>query len=177
MSAKGFEFSGFCAPPVEREFFPQEGMKPGEGIMLQLNLDHLSLERMDLMDARFNEIFDGSMSIMKMIEGVVEEANPKPKSKKLAAAAEKPKPVEVPKIELFTFEKARTRFYIEMLAGEPGNTDPFNRLVHGWNVTRDGQDVPVSYETFSQLPPHGLKRLWHFVMGEANNPTAQEKKQ
>ncbi len=85
-------------------------------------------------------------------------------------------PPEIPQIELFAFEKARLRFYAETLAGEPSDTDPEKRLIHGWDVVRDGQEVPISYETFVQMPPHGLNRLYRFIMGVANNPTASEKK-
>lgn len=193
MSDKGFEFSGFISAPVEREFLPREGMKEGEGVKLMLNLDYLTIERMDQLDAKFNKMFDGSLGILKAVDKAVselateDEPDPTPKTdaiakrgkKKLPVAATKPAPATpaVPQIELFVFEKARARFYAETLAGEPGNTDPEKRLIHGWNVVRDGEDVPICYESFIQMPPHGLTKLYRFVIGAANNPTSQEKKQ
>lgn len=173
MVAKGFDFAGLASPPIEREFFPHEGMKAGEGIKLMLNLDFLTLEKMESLEAGFNAIFDETANSLRDLIAPP-PAKGRRKSNKLAVTGTKPE--ELPKIELFAFEKAKFRFFAGALAGQPGSTDPTDRLIHGWDVVRDGKPVPISYEAFLQMPPHGLSRLYRFCVGEANNPTTSEKK-
>lgn len=209
MPENGFDFSGFRSLPVEREFLPREGMKAGQGVKLMLNLDLLSLEKMEQLEAAFNEGIEQAAGLFKS-----PVPPPPAKSDKLAVAGKKPLPkmkkaellakakflgltisadakideiaaeiqlaetvtFNYPKLELFAFEKARFKFFARALAGGPGETDPYDRLIYSWDVTKDGKPVPISYESFLQMPPHGLKKLYQFVIGEANNPTAQEKK-
>ncbi len=168
----GFDFSGFASPPVEREFFPRDDMKPGEGVKIKINLDLLTLEKMEALEGEFNNIFQESAVSLK--EAIAPPDVKGRKSTKMAVAGEKP--LALPKIELFAFEKAKFRFFAGALAGLPGSTDANDRLIHSWDVQKDGTPIPVTHEAFLQMPPHGLSRLYRFCVGEANNPTPSEKK-
>lgn len=167
MKSNGFEFSGFRKPPVEREFLPHEDMKPGEGVMLKLNLDLLTLERMEQLETEFDGIFETTVA------KALPEAS-KAKSKKLTVAGTKPEPAA--KISLFDYEKKMFKLRARMLAGRPGEDDPDTRIIQSWNVVADGKAVPVSFEAFLQMPSSGLRKLYEFCTGEANNPTKNEKK-
>jgi hypothetical protein len=215
MSSNGADFSDFFSAPVAREFFPSEAAEAaGKSVTVYLNLDFLTIEKMEQLETEFNDGVSAAAGIIKKVEEV-EPAKPKSRSTKLAVVGKKPLkkmktaellakaaeldldipdgatdeeiiaeielseiiPFEFPRIPLFAFEKNRFRFFARTLAGEPGNTDPNKRLLHGWGlVDKDKQPVPISYESFVQMPPHGLHRLYRFVIGEANNPTPQEKK-
>lgn len=178
MSKSGFEFSGFFAPPVEREFLLAEGMEPGTGVQIFINLDLLTIEKMQELEAEFNAIFDDSVApIRKALDAVADAEQKDRDSEEAGADTDKPEVTQLPKLELFALEKAKFKFFARALAGPEGDTNPSNRLLHSWNVVRDKKAVPISYESFLQMPPHGLIRLYRFCIGEANNPTAQEKKQ
>lgn len=180
----GFEFTGFSSPAVEREFLPTDSTKPGEGVTLWLNLDLLTIEYMEALEAEFNKQCDEAIT---QFAGIAPEPEPEPetksgakKSKALAVAGTKPEPKRdlpaLPKVELFLMEKARYRFFIIAMAGQPGEDNPDTRLLRAWNVYRDGKKVPVSYESFLDMPPHALARMYRFIISEASNPTPQEKK-
>lgn len=172
--SKSFEFSGLFSPAVDREFLPTDNLKPGEGLTLSLNLDFLTLESMEMLEAEVNNIVNNAAGFLDAVTEVEEEPKKTRGKKQIAVAATKPIPV--PKIELFVFEKARYRFFARALAGQQGENDPSQRLIRDWNLVKAGTKVPVSYETFIQMPPHGLAKLYRYVIGEANNPTSSEKK-
>lgn len=189
MSSKGFEFSGFRSLPVEREFLPLADMKAGDGVLLQINLDLLTLEKIEDLETEFNRLMNESMgfaealdAINDAIEAAAESEAPQPKQvkgKKMPVAGTKPdaiKKFEVPKIEIYAEQKARFRFHATALAGKPGNTDPYDRLIYDWSAVKNGKKIPISYEVFMQMPPHALLKMYYFCLGEANNPTTQEKK-
>ncbi|CAN5508925.1 hypothetical protein BH10ACI2_BH10ACI2_04340 [soil metagenome] len=174
MSKNGFDFSGFRSLPVEREFFPMDGLAAGEGVTLQLNLDLLTLEKMDQLEIEFNAIFDEILNPFKELE---KDAEANTETALVKSGEAEPKPFQLPKFEMFALEKAKFSFFARVLAGAAGEADEYNRFIHSWNVTKKGKPVPITYESFLQMPPHGLARLYRFCVSEANNPTASEKKQ
>lgn len=183
----GFEFNGLFTS-VEREFLPNEDLKKGQGIMLTLNLDLLTLEYMEHLEGEFNRIANEAFSMLSYVRGedaelqIDEPADEAAKALAIvedAAKAEGEKTFEtdgMPPIELFMMEKARFRFWATALAGRDGDKDPDKRLLRDWSVVKDGKKVPVTYKILTQMPYHGLRKLYVFVIGEANNPTPSEKK-
>lgn len=182
MAKNGFDFSGFFSAPVEREFYPTEqAEKDGNAILVKINLDLLTLEKMEQLEAEFNSIFEDAAGLFAKIDEVKAEIDAGQKKEdaleKVDAITEELEKVpELPKFQLFAYEKASFKFYARALAGEPGNDDATHRLLHSWNVVKGKTPVPISYESFLQMPPHGLRKLYRFCVGEANNPTPQEKK-
>lgn len=183
MATKGFDISGFRMPPVEREFLPHEDVQPGDGVKLLLNLDLLTLERMELIDEEFRAMFD------EKVEPETEEletsqalaiTEPTSKSKKLPVAGKKPekkKPSPTSAISLYAYERAVIPFRAKLLAGQPGEDDPDKRIIRSWNVVKNGKAMPVCYESLIVMPSQALEKLYLFCTREANNPTKDEKKE
>ena len=188
MAKDGFDFSGFRALPVERLFFPTEQARADNNpVKLMLNLDFLSLEKMEQLETEFNAIFDETFGVFRKIEEAAEDLPEETAADAVTAlavvdedtaatAAPEAKALDLPKLELFALEKSKFRFFVRALAGAPGEKDPNNRFIHSWDVMKGNKAIPISYESFLQMPPHGLMDLYRFCVGEANNPTAQEKK-
>ena len=188
--SNGFDFGGFRSSPVEREYFPVDGMKSGEGVTLQLNLDLLTTAKMTQLEDEYNAIYeDLARPFESLFKALKPAADEKPARKPveepenaadedpaIEAADEKEEDSSLPAMRIFSFEKANLTFYARVLGGSPENTDPYDRLIHGWNVTENGKPMPVSNESFLRMPPHAVKRLYRFCLGAANNPTEDEKK-
>ncbi len=182
MTENGFEFSDLFSAPIEREFFPREGIKDGEGIKLMLNLDFLTMERMEQLEGEaqriaveFAEAY-GEPELIDAPEGEAPAAGKKAKKPDAGKETTEALQKTSPKVQLFGIEKAMFKIMAITLAGPSGLTDPTQRLINSWNVVRDGKPVPVSYESFCQIPQHGLQKLYRFCLYSAPNPTKDEKK-
>lgn len=202
MPEAGFEFSGFLSPAVARDFYPTEqAEKDKTAVKLWLNLDMLTIERMEQLETDYAQFLDDATGVFTAVselfkaddadsdtdtdavaitDAVTDGKQPTAKKKKeLAVAGKKPSKTGLPatRIGVFAMEKTRLRFYATVLGGRAGENDPTKRLIADWNLVRDGKPIPISYEVFLQMPPHGLAKLYQFVLGAANSPTPQEKKQ
>lgn len=151
----GFEIAKLRRPPVSVEYKPTEDIKDGEGLQLKLNLDLLTMARLEEMEKEFETTANTVAKVLKK--------NDEPESESETEETEK--------ISIFHFDKANIRFKARMLGGEPGENNPDDRYIADWNVEADGKPVPVCYETFAAMPATVLKNLHDFVTGEASAPT------
>lgn len=163
MSKNGFEFSGFRRPLIGVEYKPHPSVKDGEGVQLQLNLDLLTIERMEEIEANFNEVFSrfGASLADDAAEGSDQEEGLVKKDRR---------------ISLYSYEKALFNMRVSLLAGTKGNADPNARFIHSWNVVKDGKPLPVEFESFDGMSTTAVADLYNFVTTAANNPTESEKK-
>jgi|GEM_PF-6916754 len=168
-----FEFGGFRKPPIDVEYKPHDSVPEGQGVMMKLNLELLTLDRMEQIDAEFE-------ATLKSVEQEIDETA---KGKKLlteGGGAKKPARSDAGgnNVGIFAFDRALLRMKIIMLAGAPGadQDKPFDRLIHSWNVVEGGAPVAITFENIARLPSAQIERLYAFATGEANKPTAKEKK-
>lgn len=145
----GFEFEKLRVLPVEAEFKPNEQIVDGEGLKLQLNLDLLTVGKMEEVEAE-NRQREKDLTVL--------EAKQKNKSKKKEES-----------ISAFHFIKTDIRFKARQLGGKPGENNPADRYIADWDLVQNGAKVPVSYEIFEQMPLQLLNELYNFVVGEANS--------
>ena len=159
----GFEFANLGRPAVDAEFKPHDAIADGEGLMLKLNLDLLTMERLEEMETEFQKATT-----------VTEPVSARPESEK-SSEAEKSgeaentdrKEITPEKISIFYFEKANIRFKARMLGGKPGEDNPEDRYIREWNMQAEGKPIAVAYEFFEKMPSNVLNRLYDFVTGEA----------
>src|SRR4051812_37482952 len=128
MSKNGFDFSGFRALPTERLFFPNEQAKADNNpVKLMLNLDLLTLEKMEQLETEFNAIFDETFGVFRKIEEAADVSDDPAEaeaSTDLTVVKDEndkvepqPAAVDFPKFELFALEKSKFRFFARVLAG------------------------------------------------------------
>jgi hypothetical protein len=180
-----FEFSGFKRPPVKREYFPHESIKEGSGVQLALNLDLLTLEKMEEIDAQFDAMFaEISNTIENPVADELQVSQPAESQALVKVGSEVDEelvPVPVKKesyrsLSMFQLDKAIIRFRAQMLGGLPGEDDPDKRFIKDWNVVENGKKVQVCYETFLRMSKPQLDHLYNFVTEEASNPTKKKDK-
>lgn len=148
----GFEAEKLRRPLVDEEFKPYEGIPDGEGLKLKLNLSHITLEYLDNLDDFFNDF------VNKLIKDEEEKnkANPEALPKN--------------KVNLFDGLKFNIRFRAITLVGKPGESNPQTRVIHSWNLEKDGQPVPVLYDELIKYDERLISDLYDFCMKEAGNP-------
>lgn len=146
----GFQLGKLRRPAVRKEYIPHESVKEGEGLQVELNLDLLTLELMEQLDAE----------IKKTISDIGEQSGETDSAEALA------------KFEMFHFEKMNIRFKAQMLGGKSGETDPDKRFVRSWDMVGEGdKPIPVSYEVFEAMPKPVLDKFYDWVTNEAAKVT------
>lgn len=143
-----FDIKGVSRPTVTAEFKPHENIADGEGIQTELNLDWLTLDRMEESESEYLNLSEEDL-----------------------------KQIEDGKLSTYHFMKRDIRYRSRVLGGKPGSNDPEDRVIRSWNVVRDGVPVPIQYETFLSLPYVMLANLFQFCAFDAGKPTKKKEDQ
>lgn len=144
------KFSAMKRPPIKVEYCPHD-VPPGEGLKMSINLDLLTLEKMEELDSEFVNTMKTAQAEQ---EGGGESFSP------------------------FVFDKANVKFKARSLGGNPGEDDPEKRLIRDWEMTDDDENpIPVSYEFLEKMAKPILDGLYNFITAEASKPTKKSEPQ
>lgn len=173
----GFKFNNLLRPPVAVEFLPHENVSPGEGLEMEINLDLLTLEKMEELDEEFRRtVSDLKQSEQNpVVKTSISETAPDTENAEIIQAAAESEPES---LSLFHFDKANIRFKARSLGGNPGEDNPAARFIRSWKMSdSEGNPIPVSYEFLVKFPKTVLDRLYDFVTNEASKPTKKNDEQ
>ncbi len=165
-----FELNDLKRPPVTVEYKPYDGIEDGEGLEMELNLDLMTIERMEETEAEFEKLF-ADLEKTKNGESATDKAGENDGGDEENSEKESRKQSGKPKIGMFYFEKNHIRFRARMLGGAPGDDDANKRYIRNWKMVNKGEAVPVCYETLARMEKTVLDALYDFVTGEASKPT------
>ena len=178
MANNGFDIGGFWRPAVQREFLPHDGVEPGNGVKIMLNLDMLTREFMEKVDAEFAAMFESPEEAAKPKPKQLASSSKRKPKKDDEVKAEKKDTVSPSPFSLYVYERAMFDFRVRVLAGGPDENDPTKRLIQSWDVVdKQKKPVPVTFAALSHIPAEGIKRLYNWAMAESSNPTKDEKKE
>lgn len=155
----GFEFEDFNIPSVQAVYKPEHFK--GEGLKMMVNLNLITLEKMESIEADFKKWFD--------------EFTKNHEPKKENTEEENTSKEQESKLEVFFLEKNQLRFRARMLCGKPGENNPDDRYIESWEMkNKAGEDIPVSYESIIGLSKKAIDDLYTFVTTEAGKPTKKK---
>ena len=156
----GFEFENLKRPPVDTEYKPRGDEEDGTGLKMQLNLDLLTMSRMEEMEQDYNRALKNLAAVAK---------KPKISTENGGDEEETADADNSQGISIFHYEKSNIRFKARMLGGRPGERNAEDRYIRSWNLEIGGEKVEINYEFFEQMPVTVLNALYEFVTGEANS--------
>lgn len=171
-----FEISELKAPPFACEFKPHPNLKDGEGLQLKLNLDFLTIERIDALNKEIEnrvKSFLPSPDVDAKPDALAKKSKKNPATETALVAPARPQGLD----SMYFLDKEHIRLRAIMLGGAPGNTDPEQRLIHSWDAVRGGSPVPVCFEVFAGMSKHMQQALYDFVTVEAQKPSKKKSPQ
>lgn len=181
-----FELSALKALPHACEFKPNPNLKDGEGVQLTINLEFLTIERIDALNLEIENRVKNLLPVPvpEVAEDKLQTSSKKGKQSKTTETAieivpaSEPEPTALPSFDsMYFFDKEQIRLRAIMLGGAEGNEDPTQRLIHSWDVVHNKKPVPVCFEVFLGMSKHMQQALYDFVTDEAQKPTKKKSQQ
>lgn len=146
-----FEFDNlFHEDPVTVEFLPNDKIKKGHGLKLQLNRDIISLDFLDRAK-KWVEDFLPAAPANTQAEGAPVAVDDSLKSN----------------LEVMDGMADAIRQFAKILGGKPGENVVGDRVIVSWDLVRGGEPVPVAYEELVKWKFSLLQNLFTFCVFEA----------
>lgn len=149
----GFELNSFRRPAEAAEYKPKH-IATGDGVQLMLNLDWLTLAKMEETEADMLRSIEFENKQLMTVGNEAAEKENKSDDLNLLYKAQIH--------SIYGFQKAQHCYKARVLGGKPGSTDPTDRVIQSWDVISGGVAVPVCYESFVQMPEAILTSLYDF---------------